>query len=108
MIFLAASLYSISSSPGSLGSVFWLSGHVVLHRHHEHCDGKEEGCHMYVSNVIKLLKLFLVMSELSEMFWGKVRRIWSLEGLDVAELQGQGNKDMCLFFVGRMISAPHW
>lgn len=108
MIFLTASLYGISSSPGSLGSVVRLSGHAVLHHHHEHCDGKEEGCHIYVSDVIKLLKLFLVMSELSEMFWGKMHRIWSLGGLNVAELQGQGNKEMCLVFVGRMIFAPHW
>lgn len=63
---------------------------------------------IYVSNVIKLLKLFLVMSELSEMFWGKMHRIWSLGGLNVAELQGQGNKEICLVFVGRMIFAPHW
>lgn len=47
-----------------------------------------------------------MMSELSEMFWDKVRRIWSLEGPNVAEVQGQGNKEMCLVFVGRMIYAP--
>lgn len=99
-------LYSISSSPGSPGSAVWLSGHAVPRCHHEHCSGKEEGCHIHVSDVIKLLKLFSVMSELSEMFWGKVLRIWSLEGPNVVELQGQGKKEMCLAFMGRMIYAP--
>lgn len=80
-----------------------LSRHAVPHHHHEHRGGKEKGCPIYVSNVIKILKLFLVMSELSEMFWGKVHKIWSLEGPNVAELQRQGNKEMCLVFVGRMI-----
>lgn len=65
-------------------------------------------CLIYVSNVMKFLKLFSVMSELSEMFWGKVRKIQSLGGLNMAELQGQGNKVMYLVFMGRMIYAPHW
>lgn len=55
--FLPASLYSISSSPGSLGSAVWLSGRAVPCCHHECCGGKEEGHHIYVSNVIKLRKL---------------------------------------------------
>lgn len=80
-----------------------LLGHAVPHHHHEHRGGKEKGCPIYVRNVIKILKLFLVMSECSEMFWGKVHKIWSLEGPNVAELQGQGNKEMYLVFVGGMI-----
>lgn len=61
----------------------WLTGFSVSAfeaRHHEHCGGKEEGGHICVSNVIKLLKLFSVMSELSKVLWGKMHRIWSLEG----------------------------
>lgn len=77
------------------------------HHHHKRCGGKEEGCHIYVSDVIKLLKLFSAMSKLSEMFWGKAHRIWNLEGPNVAELQRQGNKEMCLVFMGRMIYVPH-
>lgn len=72
-------LYSISSSPGSPGSALWLSGHAVPRCHHEHCGGKEEGCHIHVSDVIKLLKLFSVMSELSEMFW-RDQMWWSCRG----------------------------
>lgn len=56
---------------------------------------------MCVSGVIKLLKLFLVMSEFG------VKWSWSLEGPNAAELQGQDNK-MCLVFMGRRIYLPHW
>ena len=85
---------------------WFVSGRAVPRHHHEHCGEEEDGHHTYVSNVIELLELFSVMSELSETFWGKVHRIWSLEGPNVAELQGQGNKEMCLAFVRRMIDAP--
>lgn len=48
-----------------------------------------------------------MISDLFEIFWGKARRIRSLEGPNVAELQKQGNKEMCLVFVGTMIYMPH-
>lgn len=56
---------------------------------------------MYVSSVIKLLKL-LVMSEFGVKWSG------SLEGLNAAEPQGQDNKEICLVSMGRRIYLPHW
>lgn len=101
--FPPASLHIISSSD-SLGSAIWLLGHAVPCCHHEPCLGKRRGAiYIYVSDVIKFLKLFAVTSELCGVkcvgSGGWRDRMW--QSCRVS------NKARCLVFMGKMIYAPH-